>query len=67
MNVNLKLSVLKPIHATWLVKMSQYNSLFHQRTGEGSCLKMMGEGGDKWHIINWKGGINASVLFANEM
>ena len=25
MNVDLKLSVLKPIHATWLVETSQYN------------------------------------------
>ena len=25
MNVDLKLSVLEPIHATWLVEMPQYN------------------------------------------
>jgi len=50
-NVKRKLSVLKPIHATWLVEM-------YQRTGEGSCLERMGESGNKG-CSNWKRSITA--------
>ena len=43
MNVDLKLSVLEPIHATWLVEMSRYNFFTSALGRPGSCLERMAE------------------------
>ena len=54
-NVEYKLSVLKPIHATWLVEM--YN-FFVSAHGRVSCHERMGENGNKG-CSNWKRSITA--------
>ena len=46
MNVGLKLSVLKPIHAIWLVEMSQYN-FFTSAEGMVHVLKGWEKAGKK--------------------
>ena len=51
-----KLSVLKPIRATWLAEM--YINFFTNAQGEGSCLERMGESGNKG-CTNWKRSITA--------
>ena len=58
--LDLKLSVLQPIHATWLVEMSQHN-FFASALGRVHVLKGKEKAGMK-ECINWKGSITASVF-----